>query len=214
MAKYSTCSKTSSQYVDRTPTSLKYSTMNYYNTIARSYDELYGSEQLAKYSAAVRTRPKGRVLDVGCGVGLFYGYLLKYLRVEPEIYVGIDISYRSLRELRHRYRSSGIVEVVAADAEYPPLREKPGFTHLYAFTLYACDYGTIKPLLSVIDMSNIEEAAVTLLCRDRRARCPEGFAEAGYLNRVEVLCVKVPPGGFEPPTPRSPGDLQPGALPG
>jgi len=24
----------------------------------------------------------------------------------------------------------------------------------------------------------------------------------------------VPPGGFEPPTPRSPGDLQPGALPG
>ncbi len=214
MVEYCLSKITSSKHVNRTPTSVKYLTMKYYDTIARSYGELYGSEQLAKYAVAIKTRPKGRVLDVGCGIGLLYDYLLKCLRIKPEIYVGLDISFMSLKELRRKYRHSGIVEVVAADAEYPPLREKSSFTHLYAFTLYACDYGALQPILSVIDVNAIEEVVVTLLCRDKRIRCPDGLVEAGYLSRVEILCVKVPPGGFEPPTPRSPGDLQPGALPG
>lgn len=195
-------------------TYLRYFTMSYYDLIVKSYGELYGSEQVAKYSVAVKARPGGRVLDIGCGIGLLYDYLLHHIQAEPEIYVGIDISSESLRELRSRHRDTGLVEVVAADAEYPPIREKSRFTYLYAFTLYACDYGDFQPVLGIVDMDFVEEAAVTVMCRDREAACPEGFAKIAYLNRIEVLCLKVPPGGLEPPTPRSPGDLQPGALPG
>ncbi len=201
---------------DRATDSPKYDAMEYYDTIVGSYEELYGGEQRAKYAAAVRTKP-GRVLDVGCGVGLLYDYLREVLGAEPEIYVGLDVSSESLRVLRLKHRASGIVEVVAADADLPPLREGAGFTHLYAFTLYACDYGDVRPVLERIGTEVLEEAAVTVMCAGEGARCPEGFENLGYVGRLEVLCVlrkRVPPGGFEPPTPRSPGGLQPGALPG
>ncbi len=170
--------------------SRKYDAIEYYDTIVESYEELYGSEQLAKYAAAVRVRPGGRVLDVGCGIGLLYDYIDERLGVKPEIYVGLDVSSESLRKLRLRHGASGIVEAVAADSEHPPLRERPGFTHLYAFTLYACDYGDPGPLLERVGADSLEEAVVTIMCTEGEAGCPSGFENFGRVGRLEVLCVR------------------------
>lgn len=180
----------------RTPAGSIYRTMSYYDLIVKSYDELYGDEQAAKYASAIRTRPRGRVLDVGCGIGLLYGYLIERMNVRPEIYVGIDVSFESLRELRRRYLHSGVVEAIAADAEHPPFRDGSGFTHLYAFTLFACDYGDVRPILSVIDVDVLEEAVITLICKDGRVECPDGFMYAGHLGRLEVACVRGAAGGI------------------
>lgn len=193
---------------------VRYLAMNYYDSLSRSYRELYGSEQIAKYSVAVRARQGGKILDIGCGIGLLYGFLVKKFRASPELYIGIDISSRSLRKLRSTYGRSGLVEVIAADVGHPPLREKSRFTHIYSFTLYTCRYGDIQAVLSRVDLDFAEEVVLTIMCSDGEPMCPEGFVNVGRLSRIEILCIRVPPGGFEPPTPRSPKDLQPGALPG
>jgi len=49
-----------------------------YEAGCEAYDELYLSEQLEKYEAALRLlRPRGRVVDVGCGTGLLVEYMAK-----------------------------------------------------------------------------------------------------------------------------------------
>jgi SAM-dependent methyltransferase len=184
---------------------LKYSIMDYYDSIIGSYEELYGDEQLSKYMVAIRPRSLRRVLDIGCGMGLLYRHIVEVLGAAPEIYVGVDISHESLKVFRSRHGGTGIVELVAADMDYPPLRPRIAFTNVYSFTVYTCDYGDITRVKGLIDEEQLEECAVTITCADREPSCPEGFIEIARISRLEVLCAKkVPPGGFEPPTPRSP----------
>ena len=47
--------------------------MNYYNNIAKGYEELHKEEQLKKLKAIkkyLRINPEDKLLDVGCGTGL------------------------------------------------------------------------------------------------------------------------------------------------
>lgn len=168
----------------------KYFVMNYYDTIVKSYEELYGGEQLSKYAAAIKHRNLRKVLDIGCGIGLLYHYISEVLEVVPEIYVGVDISYESLKIFRSRHRGPGIVELVAADMDYPPFRPKAGFTNIYSFTTYICGYGDVARIMDLVDEEVLEECAITMICADRRPSCPEGFVEVAHVGRLEVLCVK------------------------
>lgn len=64
--------------------------VEYYDNLANSYLELYGSESLSGYHKAAYLVRRGgsRVLDLGCGMGgLGAGYFLGSSR-----YVGVDVS--------------------------------------------------------------------------------------------------------------------------
>jgi len=53
--------------------------MKYYNTIASSYNDLYGTEQLEKARAILKyIRPSGLLLDIGAGSGISTKLFEKY----------------------------------------------------------------------------------------------------------------------------------------
>ena len=93
----------------------------YYNTIARGYDELYGNEQIAKLMFAVS---KGlnflgkKVIDVGCGSGIITE---KILEMEAREVVGIDISEELIKIAKRRVKDA---KFIVADALKIPFENK------------------------------------------------------------------------------------------
>ena len=75
-----------------------------YDAAAQSYDSPWGGEwalqeeREAHYTLAT---PRGRVLDIGCGTGLFVDY--RYREVDRESYVGIDPSFGMLAKFRLKH---------------------------------------------------------------------------------------------------------------
>ncbi len=62
--------------------------MNYYDTIASGYNELYGEEQrekLRKIIKEVLIQKNDRVLDVGCGTGIAAGYFTRIVGIDPAL---------------------------------------------------------------------------------------------------------------------------------
>jgi ubiquinone/menaquinone biosynthesis C-methylase UbiE len=112
-----------------------------YNITSQNYDELYGQEQREKYKVASRALKKllGRhrhpilLCDVGCGTLLYYEYI-KTTEYSSRIkwYIGIDLSNGML--LQGLKRRDALVDIVQADAEYLPLRDK-SCTLLTSFTV-------------------------------------------------------------------------------
>ncbi len=99
--------------------------ITWYDSIAGSYDELYGDEQVRKISEVLDSgfesdvMVKGVVIDVGCGTGILAGFR----GVSPRYYVGIDLSIEMLKHARRRLTSLGLLgDVIAGDAAALPLR--------------------------------------------------------------------------------------------
>lgn len=75
-----------------------------YDAGAQGYDSPWGGEwalqekREAHYTLAT---PRGRVLDIGCGTGLFVDY--RYREVDRESYVGIDPSFGMLAKFRLKH---------------------------------------------------------------------------------------------------------------
>lgn len=111
-----------------------------YDLLSLSYDELYGCEQMCKYYSAVglvNLYSSDRVLDLGCGTGLFYDFLLR-LGWDGE-YVGVDLSAGMLERAKLR----GAQHLIQADGHRLPFRDKT-FTHLFSFTvIHHCSPQTI-----------------------------------------------------------------------
>jgi len=159
-----------------------------YDVPAEGYDELYGEEQLEKYSAIVSELEKevagiSVVADVGCGTGL----LGEYLRTMGfgGIYVGIDLASERLESAKRRADSSWML--IQADAEHLPLRSR-------SIDLVAC--------VTVIHLLDVERAvreivrvsrgylAVTLLWKrlDLRDRLLQSIRRsAGEASMREIL---------------------------
>ncbi len=90
-----------------------------YDTIARSYDELYGSEQMNKFGYIFSNYEFGknqRVLDVGCGTGMITFEISKFVR---EV-VGIDKS----KEMIKIAKKSSNIRYIVADALNLPFKDK------------------------------------------------------------------------------------------
>ena len=159
-----------------------------YDVPAEGYNELYGEEQLEKYSAIVSELEKevagiSVVADVGCGTGL----LGEYLRTMGfgGIYVGIDLASERLESAKRRADSSWML--IQADAEHLPLRSR-------SIDLVAC--------VTVIHLLDVERAvreivrvsrgylAVTLLWKrlDLRDRLLQSIRRsAGEASMREIL---------------------------
>lgn len=72
----------------------------------------------ARAAAALRLRPDSQVLEVGCGTGLNFRYLLKYLDAGRGHLTGLDFSADMLARARRRVARAGWnhVDLVQADA--------------------------------------------------------------------------------------------------
>ena len=134
-----------------------------YDLTADMYDARYAEEQKAKYHAALaNSEPKGLVLDVGCGSGLF----LDQLSLKTSEVVGIDISKGLLLKARERAKKLVNVTLVQADADHLPF-EDGQFDGIYSFTV----------------LQNMPTPRVTLLEARRTARDGSMLVVAG-LKRV------------------------------
>ncbi len=110
----------------------KQNVIDRYNATSEGYYELYGEEQTRKYRKALehaQTRGK-KVLDVGCGSGLFFSYIAG----QAELVVGMDVSRKLLQKAKLHAHGFGDVEVVLADADHLPFRGEV-FGAVFAFTV-------------------------------------------------------------------------------
>ena len=103
-----------------------------YNATAPGYDELYREEQYEKYRATLDIL-KGRetLCDIGCGTLLLAEFLSEQgIAGSLKYYVGLDLSPGMLEIALEKLRKgplrelSHIVDVVEADAEHLPLRDR------------------------------------------------------------------------------------------
>ena len=93
----------------------KRSVMKHYDAVAKIYDLQYGREQRMKMEFALKNlhlKSKSLVLDVGCGTGILFEYLLD----KVEILVGVDISKNILKKAKEKLEGVDNVFLIQADA--------------------------------------------------------------------------------------------------
>lgn len=124
---------------------------NYNNrSYVNIYDQRYHDLQFAKISLVIESFQKkfsgiqGKVLDVGCGTGLFYDFIHQNIRFREyfnqtvQQYVGIDFSSHMLQKfLTKQQNLAGATKLhyhlICADGENLPLRAQ-NFEQIVAFT--------------------------------------------------------------------------------
>ena len=106
--------------------------MQRYDTTADMYDERYAKEQHAKYKKALESvGVEGlKVLDVGCGSGLFF----KEVANHAQLVVGVDVSRKLLHKALKQANFFGNVFVLQADADHLPLKDCI-FDAVFSFTM-------------------------------------------------------------------------------
>jgi len=106
--------------------------MQRYDLTADMYEERYGAEQQAKYRAALGNVDLAgkRVLDVGCGTGLFFSRAAAC----ASMVVGVDISRKLLVKAKGEANKLGNVFVLQADADHLPF-STGSFEAVFAFTV-------------------------------------------------------------------------------
>ena len=126
-----------------------------YDTTASSYDTLYRDEQHVKYShIPIHAMPKENdiILDMGCGTGLFFEYLLLG-GFKFKYYVGLDISINMLRIFKDKITPiNANIDLICADVEYPPLRSS-SFNKVYLITvvdLLVNRFNTLKEVKDIL----------------------------------------------------------------
>ncbi len=90
----------------------------YYDETSRRYERRYAEIQNKKYRILLAHSPRGRkVLDLGCGTGM----LLRRIKGDHELVVGIDISLGMLRKARKEVPD---VPLILADADHLPFGDE------------------------------------------------------------------------------------------
>ncbi len=115
-----------------------------YNKTAHFYDKRYRRIQGEKYEIVLNNyRVNGsHILDLGCGTGLFFEYIIKVLLHKEEIkfnYVGVDISWNMLLEFKSKiintnYRNYN-PNLILGDIDCLPFRENI-FVSVFALTSF------------------------------------------------------------------------------
>ncbi len=153
-----------------------------YDATAGSYDSIYKAEQFEKYMVALsKIRPRGVVLDAGCGTGLFAEYLapLGYFESAIDLYICLDYSWGMLEIAAKRLSRvcPGKCVVVQGDIESIPLRDA-SVDLAYSFT--------------VVDLAVSKEKALAELDRVTRRGFVVSFLKKlpykdAFLGRLKYL---------------------------
>jgi len=100
-----------------------------YNITSKDYDMIYAEEQIEKYTVSIKHIDiRNKMLDCGCGTALFIEFLKGIRKLyNMNYYLCLDLSPGMLSQAKQRIRRLGLgflTELVEADAEYLPLRDK------------------------------------------------------------------------------------------
>lgn len=139
--------------------------IKWYNALSSSYDELYGEEQRVKYGRLFKNVGKelGAVLDVGCGTGALFEYLITS-GFKVTCYICMDVSDKivelALKKLRTFKGGGMLIDLIIADLTYPPFREEPAFNLIAMITVLKEDYN----LASIVEkyVSRVREGGYLL----------------------------------------------------
>lgn len=104
-------------------------TKDYYNKIAKGYNELYGEEQLSKWKVAekiIELKNGYRVLDLGCGTGL----VTEIISRRVNFVVGLDLSEEMIANSVKRKN----IKYVVGNAKKLPFKDKE-FDKVVSFTV-------------------------------------------------------------------------------
>ena len=107
--------------------------MKDYDLKANSYDWLYLEEQMSKYEFAEKRTELGiesKVLDLGCGTGLFSERIVD----KVELIVGIDLSIGMLLKAKSKFSKKSNIHFINSDMDHLPLRENI-FNRAFIFTV-------------------------------------------------------------------------------
>ena len=104
-----------------------------YDVTAEMYDERYAQEQQRKYKKALENVyiAGKKVLDVGCGSGLFF----KEVAAQASLVIGVDVSRKLLHKAKEQGNAFSNVAVLQADADHLPFRDGL-FSAVFAFTVF------------------------------------------------------------------------------
>jgi len=172
--------------------------MHRYDSTAEIYDARYGEEQEAKYKVALENvKPAEKVLDIGCGTGLFF----RHVADEAETVVGIDSSRKLLLDARKHARVWTNIHLVQADADHLPFKED-FFNAIFAFTVLQ---NMPKPLETLKELGRVAkrdaQVVVTGLKKvfssdflremiEKAGLCPVSIRDDASLKCYVAFCIK------------------------
>ncbi len=108
-----------------------------YNSSSYFYDKRYKAIQEEKYEIVLKNKPENgkRILDLGCGTGLFFEYLKKSIKRQGELsfnYIALDISWNMLLSFKSKLinnnHNNKDLNLILSDIEYLPFRDSVFFS--------------------------------------------------------------------------------------
>ena len=120
-----------------------------YDVTAEMYDERYAQEQQRKYKKALENVYVAgkKVLDVGCGSGLFF----KDVAAQAGLVIGVDVSLKLLNKAKEQGNAFSNVAVLQADVDHLPFRDGL-FSAVFAFTVFQ---NVPKPAVTLNELKRV-----------------------------------------------------------
>jgi len=157
---------------------LKYNEPSY----VEIYDWRYNSIQSEKYETILPYLENHPVwiLDVGIGTGLFLDKVVRQWKL-----VGIDLSLRMLHIAKKRAKKSKNIELVLADADYLPFKERI-FQMVTTFTLLQ---NVPNPLKTINELKRVSDnlVAITVLKKKINAQSFKKFLKKSGFKKFNII---------------------------
>ena len=179
--------------------------LEWYETISETYDDLYRNEQRLKYFMLFKdinsystnfSNELLKVIDIGCGTAELASYLDDRLgRYRQIFFIGLDLSPKQLSIAKRKSESLNIIiELIAADLTYPPLRGDVKVDIVALISVIKCWYD-VHAILNYIRRNFVSTVLLyTILCNsdDLLNKLIHELCSASckrYSSR-EILCIE------------------------
>lgn len=161
--------------------------MKLYNNqeYVETYDRRYNSIQREKYETILPYLENHPILilDVGIGTGLFLNKVIRQWTL-----IGTDLSLRMLHIAKKRAKKSTNVELVLADADYLPFKERI-FQIVTTFTLLQ---NLPNPLKTIQELKRVSDnlVAITVLKKKINALSLRKFLKKSGIKKFSIIEMK------------------------